>query len=307
MHDVGLCMTVKDEALNIRECLGPIHDRFARIVVIDTGSTDDTVPILRNEFGIEPLLRPIEDSPCCALSLARNEGFDQLETPWLMTLDADERIDPSELDAVLKLDDATLPAGLFCRWTTHFPGRPPIEDYKLALFRNPYRHMGLVHDTAQPSLRADGARAEWTALMTLHHYPKPSLAQFKAEYYAWRLECALEREPDWQRYRWFRGHQAWCTDPDQDLADLRALHAMRPPQFPVESLNASKILLAQAAARGDAPAVLSLADEALEYHRSVADDFEVAVNFRLRPWFEAATLATRAGDIAGIVPYRFPY
>jgi hypothetical protein len=40
---------------------------------------------------------------------------------------------------------------------------------------------------------------------------------------------------------------------------------------------------------------------------TVADDFEVRVNFRLAAWIDTALAAARAGDYAAIRPYLFPY
>jgi glycosyltransferase involved in cell wall biosynthesis len=55
-----------------------------RIVVIDSGSTDDTVPILRNYPQVEVFDNRFEDfaSQC-------NFGLDRVESPWVLSLDAD--------------------------------------------------------------------------------------------------------------------------------------------------------------------------------------------------------------------------
>jgi glycosyltransferase involved in cell wall biosynthesis len=301
-------MTVKDEAANVAACLGPIRDRFAKIIVIDTGSSDDTCEILRDELDIDPWQRTLDWDTCFALAPARNEGFAALGTPWIMTLDADERLDPVELDALLALDDADLSDGIFARWTTYIPGRQPIDDYKLFLFRQPHRHMGLIHDTAQPSLRQVGASADWTDRAMLRHYPDIARIPEKHAVYYQRTGCALAREPDWLRYYWFTGYAAY-RDGAMDLAgnELRRLHDGRPPLFPVESLNASMVLAAIHALRGERDKVLAVLDNALAYHRDVADDFEVRVNFRMASWLAEARNFADAGELRRIEPYAFPY
>ncbi len=44
---IGLCMIVKDEANRIAGALDGVIDLFDQVTVIDTGSTDGTLDILR--------------------------------------------------------------------------------------------------------------------------------------------------------------------------------------------------------------------------------------------------------------------
>jgi glycosyltransferase involved in cell wall biosynthesis len=244
-------MSVRDEAQHIVPCLAGIVSHFAEIVVIDTGSTDDTCALLRDELGIEPMLIALDPARCGSLADARNQGFDSLKTPWLMTLDADERIDPAELAAIIALDERDLPAGLFCAWDTDYGDGAIVEDYKLNLFRSHHRHVGLIHDTAQPSLRIAGEVAEWQSLMRLKHFPGTARREIKEQTYNWRLDCAMECEPDWLRYHWFAGYTAQRRgELDVALPLLRQVHTARPKLFPVESLNASMVLAGLAAQQG---------------------------------------------------------
>ncbi|MHB8992969.1 MAG: glycosyltransferase, partial [Chloroflexota bacterium] len=42
---VSVCMIVKNEAANLRACVESLGDLDSEIVVVDTGSTDDTVQV----------------------------------------------------------------------------------------------------------------------------------------------------------------------------------------------------------------------------------------------------------------------
>lgn len=308
MLDIGLCMTVKDEAGNIAGCLADIVDLFAQVVIIDTGSTDGTRELLRERLGIEPLFMPLDPDECCALSSPRNLGFEQFGTPWLMTLDADERLDRAELEALVAVDDRDLPAGVIFGWDTSYGQNEIVEDYKLILFRRHHRHRGLVHDTAQPSLRETGESACWSSLLRIQHYPSRQGIPQKDDWNAWRLDCARRREPDWLRYHWFSGYMAYRQGHAAEADTLmRAVHRARPPLFPVESLNASMVLASIHAARGQRAATESVVEEALRYHRQVAEDFEIKVNFRLGPWLESAAEHAARGNLDAITPYPFPY
>ncbi|MCB2076963.1 MAG: glycosyltransferase [Novosphingobium sp.] len=308
MLDVGLCMTVRDEAANIVDCLAPIKDLFAEILVIDTGSVDETHDLLRDQLGIDVECLELFENECLALSSARNQGFDKLKTPWLMSLDADERIDRRQLIDLFGQDDTDLPAGLFFRWDTDFGDGELIEDYKLALFRADHRHRGLIHDTPQPSLRDSGEHADWHPDLCIRHFPSAVLQHKKDLTYSWRLECALAREPDWMRYHWFGGQMAYRRGDNETAGKfLRAVHAARPALFPVESLNASMVLASVYARRGDREATLAVVCDALDHYESVADDFEVRINFRLRPWLDNARELAASDRLAAIKPYAFPY
>ncbi|EAQ6392966.1 glycosyltransferase, partial [Salmonella enterica] len=44
---ISLCMIVKDEARSLQRCLDAIRDVVDEIIIVDTGSADDTIDIAR--------------------------------------------------------------------------------------------------------------------------------------------------------------------------------------------------------------------------------------------------------------------
>ncbi len=308
MLEIGLCMTVKNEEANIVACLEPIIDLFAEVVIVDTGSTDSTRELLRDRFGITALRAELDAGQCLSLTEHRNRGFDKLRTPWLLTLDADERIDREELKALMSQQDAGLPAGLFCAWITDIGQGVMVEDYKLCFFRKGHRHLGLIHDTAQPSLRVSNDEAAWTPRLRLHHYPDLSRQKEKDDWYRTRLHCATLREPRWLRYSWFSGYLAWRQGRlEEAFEKLEQVHRERPATFPVESLNASMMIASIHAHRERRAHATAVLDDALAYYRRVRDDFEVRVNFRMEAWLEQAAQLAASGRHDAIRPYAFAY
>lgn len=302
---LALCMIVKDEVDRIVDCLDPVHRLVDQIVVIDTGSSDGTPGLLRRRYGIEPLDGVLEEARCYCKCDQRNRAIGMAETDWILILDADERIAPEALQHFRSMHHAPDVAGYFGRWTNHLDGAPPFEDYKLFLFRKGLRKRGLVHDNAQVDIRERGQRALWLQGLEVTHLPDPIKLPDKTSLYRWRLERAIALEPDWLRYRWFLGYMDYQAGHWDEAAGHLAAAADNTVRFPVESLN-SRMLLAEIQARqGWAAEARATLVAALEFHRAVAHDFEVAVNFRLAPWLQQALATVDAGQPESIRAYRF--
>jgi len=303
---IGLCMVVKDEATQIEACLAPIRDLFDAIAIVDTGSTDGTPAILRRNLGVEPIHVPLDESRCRCLSEPRAHAMQRLGTPWVMLLDADERVSRAVVERMRARDDDPAVAGYFGRWTNHVEGAAPFDDYKLFVFRNGLRTVGLVHDVAQLDLRRQGLSAGWLDDLVVSHYPDASRHAQKAAAYRARLECAIAHEPDFVRYHWFLGYMDYLAGDygaaQRALARAACADARR---FPVESLNAAMVLAEIHARAGGATQAVSLLRDAQRFFGTVSGDFEVAVNTRMGPWLDQARAAAQAGRLESIRAYRF--
>jgi glycosyltransferase involved in cell wall biosynthesis len=96
---VSLCIIARDEAPRLQRLLPPIKDHFAEIIVVDTGSVDDTVEVAKKYAHVvvkytecnNPDTGFIED-----FSNARNYSMSLATQPWLMWVDADDNLVGSE-------------------------------------------------------------------------------------------------------------------------------------------------------------------------------------------------------------------
>jgi len=79
-----------NEAVNLPTCLESLQSLNAEIFIIDSGSSDSTVEIAK-EFGCQVFANPFENQ-----AQQLNWGLENLpiSTPWIMRLDADERLTP---------------------------------------------------------------------------------------------------------------------------------------------------------------------------------------------------------------------
>ena len=130
---LSVILITKNEAANIRDCLQSVA-WADEIIVVDSGSTDDTVAICR-EFTPHVHVR---DWP--GFGIQKNRALDLATRDWVLSLDADERVTPelrAELEAAMRsgaADGYEIPrlssfCGRFMRHSGWYP------DYVLRLFK----------------------------------------------------------------------------------------------------------------------------------------------------------------------------
>ena len=100
MADITVIVLTKNEEKNLPDCLKSLEGFAARVVVVDSGSTDATCAIAR-AHGAEVLEHPFEN-----YARQFNWGLDnaRIATRWTMRLDADERLTPAlcrELESLM--------------------------------------------------------------------------------------------------------------------------------------------------------------------------------------------------------------
>jgi glycosyltransferase involved in cell wall biosynthesis len=119
--DLTILILTRDEAQNLPPVLESLRPLGARVVVVDSGSTDRTCELAR-AAGAEVVFHPFTSQADQV-----NWALDAVAfaTPWIMRLDADERLTP-ELAAELPAALAGAPAevtGFELKRQVHFWGR----------------------------------------------------------------------------------------------------------------------------------------------------------------------------------------
>lgn len=99
---LSLCMIVRNEEAKLARCLASAAPWVGEIVVVDTGSTDQTVAIAES-FGA----KVVHFTWCDDFAAARNVALDAASREWALVLDADEELvvlNPDELARAVQQD-----------------------------------------------------------------------------------------------------------------------------------------------------------------------------------------------------------
>lgn len=155
---LGLAVIVKDEAAYIENMLRSCAALIDHAVVVDTGSSDDTLRIVRAVLEELRIPGTVAEVPFEDFAQARNAALERVprEMDWILMLDADEEIVSADhwrfaglLDADPSVDGWQLPRMNFADAGKRKP-LVPYPDYQRRLFRNkpadPVRFGGRVHE-----------------------------------------------------------------------------------------------------------------------------------------------------------------
>ena len=89
---LSLSMIVRDEAAQIEACLRSVQGFAEELVVVDTGSTDNTVALAQAMGArVEQIEWPGDFAP------ARNQALQFVSGDWVLVLDADEQLRPEAM------------------------------------------------------------------------------------------------------------------------------------------------------------------------------------------------------------------
>lgn len=94
---ISLCMIVKNEAHFLADCLKSVRELVDEIIIVDTGSADKTVDI-----ALDHAAKVFHYEWKKDFAAARNFALSKTTCPWILYLDADERLHKPYHNTVLK-------------------------------------------------------------------------------------------------------------------------------------------------------------------------------------------------------------
>ncbi|GGP09217.1 glycosyltransferase [Oceanobacillus neutriphilus] len=147
---ITLCMIVKNEEAFLEKCLSSVENFADEIIIIDTGSTDNSIHIAHS-FRAKVYRYEWDHH----FAKARNEGITKAATEWILWLDADECLDIQDPEAYKKALENKKANMLFLPITNFVSNHLDSDDqasylhYQPRLFRN---HQGIqfinrIHET----------------------------------------------------------------------------------------------------------------------------------------------------------------
>lgn len=104
MITVSVCMIVNNEEKNLPKCLDCLKDFADEIIIVDTGSTDNTKNIAKNYTDKIYDFEWVDD-----FSSARNFAFSKATMEYIYTADADEVIDEANQEKMMQIKHVLLP------------------------------------------------------------------------------------------------------------------------------------------------------------------------------------------------------
>lgn len=158
---VSAAMIVRDEAALLDECLRSIRDVVDEIVVVDTGSIDDSREIARAHGA-----RLAEFPWTGDFAAARNEALGLARGRFILYIDADERLRDATRAAVASV---LAEPGVVAHTVRFRPqtGFTPYREYRLFLNDPRIRFRGVIHETMLPDIH----RVAATDRLRIAHSP----------------------------------------------------------------------------------------------------------------------------------------
>lgn len=97
---LSVCMIVKNEAAILERCLTSIKPASDEIIVVDTGSSDNTIEIAEKHGALVVLSQWKDD-----FSWSRNLSIRDAQSRWILWLDADDFVPSDSIPLINKLKD----------------------------------------------------------------------------------------------------------------------------------------------------------------------------------------------------------
>ncbi|MBI4737984.1 glycosyltransferase [Candidatus Woesearchaeota archaeon] len=262
---ISLCMIVKDESQYLRSCLESINPFVDELIIIDTGSTDDTIAIAK-EFGA----KVSSFEWCDDFSAARNESLKYATKEWILVLDADEQLllpdfaalrailqDPSLKDSELigfQLDQRSYSKIATLKSMPNLVKHPLVSKYPyyvshklVRLFKNTpkIRYRYTIHELVEPSIREHQGKILDSSIV-IHHFGLLKPASFvskKIKTYLDLIKKQLANDPENVRFLYLAGLASLEEKKEDEALQYFFEVAKRDPSYKLVHSEIAKVYL----------------------------------------------------------------
>jgi glycosyltransferase involved in cell wall biosynthesis len=239
---LGAAIIVKDADASILRALESLSGFAQQIIVIDTGSTDQT-PQICSRFGAELHFRTWTNN----FSEARNYALARMRTEWIIQLDADEELDGNSLRDALPLLATPQIGGLHTQiWNVLEGGIESEHRYTRIFRRHPtIRYEGAIHEQIAGSIRQAGFEIVDSPVV-IHHFGYVEYSREKIERNASLLRKELAEKPNdvWLSYH--LGLTEFAAG-NQTVAELLLESIVPSSELSIEQYETARLRLGQIA------------------------------------------------------------
>lgn len=168
---ISVCVIARDEERNLPSCLAPLRPLVDEIVVLDTGSCDQTREVAR-QYGAQVYEALWSDD----FAAARNECLQYASGEWILWLDADDRLDSENLSRLANLYEHLNASSADAYWVQVLsseapsaPGSGYWDTQHRLQRRDALLHWrGRVHEELAPDDPRAPLEAQWSDLVINH-------------------------------------------------------------------------------------------------------------------------------------------
>lgn len=151
MISISVCMIVKNEEDVLARCLDCAKQFADEIIIVDTGSSDDTKKIAKQYTS-----KVYDFAWCDDFSKARNYSFSKADSDYCMWLDADDVVLDDDIRKIQELKKTLDPlvSIVMMKYNTSFDkeGRPTFSYFRERLIQNHVGFLweGVIHEVISP-------------------------------------------------------------------------------------------------------------------------------------------------------------
>lgn len=214
---ISLCMIVKNEEKYIAQCLKSASLLVDEIIIVDTGSTDNTIAIA-NEYHSKIIQIPWEND----FGKARNHSLAQATGDWILVLDADESLYIEDIQKLKDILQQTKANGIGLKFH-NFIDEGSEENYNthmgVRIFRNHFFHyQGAIHEQLLPINNTVAINIEPTDVRVRHFgYLKSNSGKKKRERNIPIIQKLLDENPQ-DSFQLFNMGNEYMSDDDYSKA-----------------------------------------------------------------------------------------
>ncbi|WP_099191483.1 glycosyltransferase [Tepidibacter mesophilus] len=143
---ISLCMIVKNEEKYLHRCLSSIEDLVDEIIIVDTGSIDNTIGIAK-EFSAKIYHYEWDNN----FSNARNFSLSHATKDWIILMDADDEFVSDDKEKFIDIVNTSNKHGHYFKTLSYAGdrvGENIVSNLNLRLIKNinKYKFIGAIHE-----------------------------------------------------------------------------------------------------------------------------------------------------------------